>query len=239
MARPEQKTGSTSAMLSTLPLEQTGLGFRVTRADLAKLLGCSRAYVTELVDKGVIPIERNGRIDPDRAVRELLRRQPNGGRLRFLVSIRHEIDEARTRADLAQATAAKASRSLAQLRGHVVTVTRKLMEAERRIDALVEEFEFLLDDESREDEVLDALDRAFTRAASTSDAALFEHLVESDEELAALVAAIRPDLAPPPPPALCEAITEALESEPLPLLADLDEPPTEATSDPAALETQA
>ena len=92
------------------------MGFRITRADLAKLLGCSRAYVTELVDKGVVPIERNGRIDPDRAVRELLRRQPNGGRLRFLIGIRHEIDEAHTRADQAQAAAAQATQSLAELR---------------------------------------------------------------------------------------------------------------------------
>lgn len=196
MARPEQKTGSASKMLASLPLEQTGLGFRVTRADLAKLLGCSRAYVTELVDKGIIPIEKNGRIDPDRAVRELLRRQPNGGRLRFLIGIRHEIDEARARADQAQAAAAKASRILAQLRGHVVTMTRKLMEAERRIDVLVEEIELMLDDETQNEEIMDALDRAFTRAASTSDAALFEHLIESDEELAAMVADLRPDLAP-------------------------------------------
>ena len=114
------------------------------------------------------------------------------------------------------------------------------MEAERRIDVLVEEIELMLDDETRDEEIMDALGRAFDRAASTSDAALFKHLVESDEDSAALVAAIRPDLVPPPPPpALREAITEALEGEPLPLLADLDEPPTEAINDPAALETQA
>ncbi|NVZ09526.1 hypothetical protein HW932_09645 [Allochromatium humboldtianum] len=223
-------------MLASLPLEQTGLGFRITRADLAKLLGCSRAYVTELVDKGVVPIERNGRIDPDRAVRELLRRQPNGGRLRFLVSIRHEIDEAHARAQQAQEAATQATTSLAELRKLITPLTRALLESERRLDLLLEELDPVLG-ESYDDEISNSLDSAFTRAASTSNAGLFEHLVESDEALAALVAAVRPDLAPPPPPALCEAITEALEGEPLPLLADLDEPPTEATSDPAALET--
>ncbi|MTW22803.1 hypothetical protein [Allochromatium palmeri] len=230
MARPEQKNGAASKMLAALPIEQTGLGFRVSRADMARMIGASRSYITELVGKGIIPIEKNGRIDPDRAVRELLRRQPNGGRLRFLIDVRREIDEANTRADQAQAAAAQATNSLADLRAHIVTVTRKLMESERRIDVLIEEIELMLDD-ARDEEVMDALGRAFDRAASSSDDALIEHLTDADEDLAALIIGLRPDLRRPPP-TLRETIAE-LEVEQPTLLADLDEPPADIPRGPS------
>lgn len=208
-----------------LPLEIDQAEIALRQADVARLFGITRQRVSQLVSRGQLTTRPDGRINPSTAAAELLKSDAPQARSKILVGIRRQIERAESERDQAQAIAGKATRSLAELRGHIVTVTRKLMEAERRIDVLVEEIELLLDDESREDEVLDALDRAFTRAAAYSDASLFERLVESDEGLAALVATIRPDLAPPPPPALCEAITEALEGEPLPLLADLDEPP--------------
>ena len=230
MAAPVQKPGEHRRLLTDLPLDLSEIPIRLTQADTARLLGCSRAWISGLVSRGTIPTRAGGKIDPSEAVAALLRADPDQHRLKALVEIRARIDDAEARAakahsiaDQAQVAAAQATRSLAELRGHIVTVTRKLMEAERRIDVLVEEFEFLLDDETRDEELMTALERAFDRAAAATDGALFEHLVESDEDLAALVAAIRPDLAPPPPPALREAITEALEGEPLPLQIDPQE----------------
>lgn len=217
-----KKSGSSS---DPLPLEIDQAEIALRQADIARLFGITRQRVSQLVSRGQLTTRPDGRINPSTAAAELLKSDAPQARGKILVGIRRQIERAEGERDQAQAAAAKASRSLARLRGRLVTVTRKLMEAERRIDVLIEEIELMLDDETRDEEIMDALGRAFDRAASTSDAALFKHLVESDEDLAALVAALRPDLAPPPPPALCEAITEALEGEPLPLLADLDEPP--------------
>jgi septal ring factor EnvC (AmiA/AmiB activator) len=210
------QTKKAASSTDPLPLEIDPAEIALRQADVARLFGITRQRVSQLVSRGQLTTRPDGRINPSTAAAELLKSDAPQARSKILVRIRRQIERAESERDQAQAIAAKASRSLATLRGHIVTVTRKLMEAERRIDVLIEEIELMLDDETRDDELMDALGRAFTRVAASSDAVLFERLIESDEALADLVADLRPDL--------CETIAE-LESEPLPLLADLDEPP--------------
>ena len=182
MAVPIQKTGAQTSMLSSLAIQETGLGFRLKQADFAKLLGCSRAYVCELIQKGIIPTERGGKIDPDRAVTSLLKRQPNASRLRFLVQIRTEIDEARSAAAAARADLEAAQRLITRL-------TRSLLEAERRFDLLVAGLP--------DDEFIELLiDSAFDQSRAATDNELLAALADSDT--AALIAIARPDLMPPP-----------------------------------------
>jgi len=187
MAKPRQETGAAMRMLSELPLEQTCLGFRVTRADLARMLGCSRAYVTSLVEKGIIPVERNGRINPDTAVRALLRQQPTGGRLKYLVQIRAEIDEAHAARQAAEERASSLAEEGERLRDLLRPIVRELLEASARLDHLTEELGPLLTD----DELERALDAAFERACRATDADLLAHL---DDDIADMLPELLPEL---------------------------------------------
>lgn len=63
----------------TLPLgllssdDEQRAGIRVTRAEFAKMMGCSRQAVTDWVQAGRIAVGADGRFDPRQAVTSLLR----------------------------------------------------------------------------------------------------------------------------------------------------------------------
>lgn len=66
-------------------------GIRVTRAQFARMMNCSRQAVTEWVQDGRITVGPDGRFDPRRAVADLLR-TGEPGKLRVMV-LRPLIDE--------------------------------------------------------------------------------------------------------------------------------------------------
>lgn len=61
----------TSSLLSSN--EQMLAGIRVTRAQFARMMGCSRQAVTEWVNAGRLTVGADGRFDPCKAVADLLR----------------------------------------------------------------------------------------------------------------------------------------------------------------------
>jgi hypothetical protein len=71
---------------------------RLRPADVARLLGCSRARVSQLVKQGKISAFADGSIDPSRCASELIRSDPKGARSKILTSIRSELDEAQGQA---------------------------------------------------------------------------------------------------------------------------------------------
>ena len=62
---------STASLLSSN--EQMLAGIRVTRAQFARMMGCSRQAVTEWVNAGRLTVGADGRFDPCKAVADLLR----------------------------------------------------------------------------------------------------------------------------------------------------------------------
>lgn len=215
-----KKSGSS---IDPLPLEIDRAEIALRQADVARLFGITRQRVSQLVSRGQLTTRPDGRICPSTAAAELLKSDAPQARSKILVRIRRQIERAESERDQAQAAAAQATTSLAELRKLITPLTRSLMESERRLTLLLEELEPVLG-ESYDGEIFAALETSFDRAAAASDGFLFECLIDTDENLAGMVAAARPDLTPPPAPAPCEATTAAQEGEP-PLLADLDEPP--------------
>lgn len=89
---------------------------RLRPADLARLMGVSRARVSQLVAQGRITAFPDGSIDPNTAAAELIAHDPKGARSKILTTIRSELDDA-TR----QAAAAIAERN--KFATHAATVT--------------------------------------------------------------------------------------------------------------------
>lgn len=104
-----------SPMLPFDPGEIDRFGIRVTRAEFARLLGCSKQAVGEWVTAGKITLGADGRLDPRQAVAQLLRNS----------------DPARLRA-----------RVLAPLVRDVVALQRRIAELEARLTAAEERAEF-------------------------------------------------------------------------------------------------
>ena len=101
-------------------------GIRVTRAQFAKMMGCSRQAVTEWVRAGRLTVGPDGRFDPRAAVASLLRTG----------------DPARLRARVLQPLAAE----LQALRGRIVDLEAALGQALRTIETERTERERLIDE---------------------------------------------------------------------------------------------
>ena len=101
-------------------------GIRVTRAQFAKMMGCSRQAVTEWVRAGRLTVGPDGRFDPRTAVASLLRTG----------------DPARLRARVLQPLAAE----LQTLRGRIVDLEAALGQALRTIETERTERERLIDE---------------------------------------------------------------------------------------------
>lgn len=68
--------GASAGQTVPLPFESSGAemaGIRVTRAEFSRLMGCSKQAVTEWVKAGRVTLGADGRLDPRRAVAQLLR----------------------------------------------------------------------------------------------------------------------------------------------------------------------
>ena len=101
-------------------------GIRVTRAQFAKMMGCSRQAVTEWVRAGRLTVGPDGRFDPRAAVASLLRTG----------------DPARLRARVLQPLAAE----LQALRGRIVDLEAALGQALRTIETERTERERMIDE---------------------------------------------------------------------------------------------
>lgn len=101
-------------------------GIRVTRAQFAKMMGCSRQAVTEWVRAGRLTVGPDGRFDPRAAVASLLRTG----------------DPVRLRAKVLQPLAAE----LQALRGRIVDLEATLGQALRTIETERTERERLIDE---------------------------------------------------------------------------------------------
>lgn len=96
--------------------EQMLAGIRVTRAQFARMMGCSRQAVTEWVRAGRVTVGTDGRFDPRKAVADLLRTG----------------DPARLRAKVLQPLADE----LAGYRQRIVELEAALGESMRQVTAL-------------------------------------------------------------------------------------------------------
>jgi len=101
-------------------------GIRVTRAQFAKMMGCSRQAVTEWVRAGRLTVGPDGRFDPRTAVASLLRTG----------------DPARLRAKVLQPLAAE----LQTLRGRIVDLEAALGQALRTIETERNERKRIIDE---------------------------------------------------------------------------------------------
>ena len=78
--------------------DQLLAGIRVTRAQFAKMMGCSRQAVTDWVQSGRVVVGPDGRFDPRKAVADLLRTgDPARLRARVLQPLAEEISAYRAR----------------------------------------------------------------------------------------------------------------------------------------------
>ena len=183
---PEKK----AAMVNDpLPLEIDQAEIALRQADVARLFGITRQRVSQLVSRGQLTTRPDGKINPSTAAAELLKSDAPQARSKILVAIRRQIDEATARADQAQATARDANACLAVQRERITALVREVLEANHRLDVMVEELEAALG-ESADELIYDAMDAAFRRARAASDAELFAAL--SDDNLVPLIAALRP-----------------------------------------------
>lgn len=71
--------------------------FRLRPADVARLLGVTRARVSQLTRSGRISVFPDGSIDPNRCAAELIRADPVGARSKILVGIREAELDAQSR----------------------------------------------------------------------------------------------------------------------------------------------
>jgi hypothetical protein len=91
-------TPDRSPMLPFDPAEMDRCGLRLTRAEFARLLGCSKQSVGEWVAAGKITLGTDGRLDPRQAVAQLLRNSdPARLRAKVLAPLVREVPALRTR----------------------------------------------------------------------------------------------------------------------------------------------
>jgi hypothetical protein len=188
MAKPRQKPGETSRLLNDLPLDVGELGVRLTQADFARLCGCSRARVSQWVQKGMVPVTASGRIDPSAGFAALLRHDRDHARLRVLHDVRRRIDDAEARAAAAEAHATKAIARLALIESRLLPLVELALHESRLVSALVDETAALAEGEAKELAHDAAIDRAFERARNPPGV-----LDGVADDLAALVAEIWPE----------------------------------------------
>lgn len=71
--RDRDPTAAATPMLPFDPQQVTRLGIRVLPAEFARLIGTSKTSVSRWIQRGVITLGSDGRLDPREAVRQLLR----------------------------------------------------------------------------------------------------------------------------------------------------------------------
>lgn len=106
--------------------DQLLAGIRVTRAQFAKMMGCSRQAVTDWVQSGRVVVGPDGRFDPRKAVADLLRTG----------------DPARLRARVLQPLAEEISAYRARIVALEAALGESLMKCQDRCDVLREQVEF-------------------------------------------------------------------------------------------------
>lgn len=194
MPIPTPKPGAQTQALSELPLDHEALGVRLTQADFARLIGCTRAHVSGLVSRRIIPTRPGGRIEPNEAVAALLRRDPDQNRLKVLVDIRRQLDDAEHRALTASEQAARLRQELQVCDAARKQLERAALEAEYAFDLLINGLAELV---ATDDPLQLAFDKAIDFALDTSESA-------TDQELRAAKASkyaepILPEAAPRSP----------------------------------------
>lgn len=98
--------------------DQLTAGIRVTRAQFARMMGCSRQAVTDWVRAGRLTVGADGRFDPCRAVADLLRTgDPARLRAKVLQPLADELSRYRVRIVDLEAGLGQALRDLEQARG--------------------------------------------------------------------------------------------------------------------------
>ena len=89
---------------------------RLRPVDLAQLLGVSRARISQLTKAGRIKPFSDGSFCPSAVARELIRTEsPKAARSKFIVAIREELQDARTRTKEALAARDQVARQYAEL----------------------------------------------------------------------------------------------------------------------------
>lgn len=106
--RAELTTDSLDLPFASSDLQS--LGIRTTRAEFARLMGCSRQAVTDWVNGGRILVGPDGRFDPRQAVRSLLATgDPTRLRARILQPLYDEMAQLRSRIVALELAALEAS----------------------------------------------------------------------------------------------------------------------------------
>ena len=194
-------------MLGELPIPWDELPIAVRQADLARLLGTSRMWVSELVQRQVIPTRPNGRIDPNAAVAALLKRDASAHRLKVLTSIRRQLDDAEARAVAAEAVAKQAAARLAAIEADLGRLVALAKRESRWASALIDETAALLEGN---EELNLAFDDVCDRALETASNPQGDPFAGVSEELAELVMRLfpRPAEATAPPDLLAAIETD-------------------------------
>jgi len=190
MATPVPKPGAMSRALTQLPLDLSELPVRLTQADFARLIGCSRAHVSGLVSRQVIPVKPGGKIDPSEAFAALLQRDPDVNRLKVLIDIRRQIDEAKAEAAEARELAAQGQARLDEMEGLAGRLCGLALRESRRFGAMIECLYDLFPND--DDEPL--IDRTTERAHGMAEAPDRNPFRLADEDLGRLVVQLQPGM---------------------------------------------
>lgn len=113
---------------SLLPFNPADLvAMRVRPADFARMVQVSKQTVSRWIKEGKIVLGPDGRLDPSKAVREVLERtDPARLRARLFKSATESREELRSRAESAEAALRAARREIAQIEGELADALGKV-----------------------------------------------------------------------------------------------------------------
>lgn len=150
----------------TLPLsllssdDEQRAGIRVTRAEFAKMMGCSRQAVTDWVQAGRIAVGADGRFDPRQAVTSLLRTgDPSRIRAKVLEPLTRELGAMTHRIGELEEQLQAASARITELESELADVIENADFYEVSADEFCSLFNNLKDRITNEWEALHALPR--------------------------------------------------------------------------------
>lgn len=134
----------TSSLLSSN--EQMLAGIRVTRAQFAGMMGCSRQAVTEWVKAGRLTVGADGRFDPCRAVADLLRTgDPARLRAKVLQPLADELAGYRVRITHLEAALGESMRATQALRAELAAAKEEASFHEGSAAEFLEIFNAMID----------------------------------------------------------------------------------------------
>ncbi|MBK1695558.1 hypothetical protein CKO09_12575 [Chromatium weissei] len=175
---PEPTLLKGKALDLDLDVDPTGLALR--QSDIAKLFGITRQRVCQMVSRGLISTQSNGRINPSQAAKELISTDVKTARAKVLVDIRRQIDTANARANSAELEKRAAFNLIADLKTTTNILARRLFENEMTINTAYKNLISVGFDESVVDDIFDS-------AITNSCEAEFNDLLQNaDPELIAL-----------------------------------------------------